>query len=68
MIEVDELVALFLSMDKEAREFTLATARSQARLWPANRPPLRLIVGQPTKAPLGGILSGGNDIDAPTIG
>jgi hypothetical protein len=45
------LVKLFHSMDKEAQEFTLATARSQARRWPRKRPTLRLVNGKVGAAP-----------------
>lgn len=47
MADVDELVALFHSMDDEAQEFTLATARDRARQYPRQRPLLRLVAAQP---------------------
>jgi phage I-like protein len=68
MRDMDELVALFHSMDKEAQEFTLATARSQARLFPARRPSLRLVAGQLGSAPLRSILGGSHDADLPPVG
>jgi hypothetical protein len=42
----DELVALFVSMDEEAQEFTLLTARSRAKSYPKERPALRLVPGE----------------------
>lgn len=69
MTDVDELVSLFHSMDKEAQEFTLATARSQARLFPARRPSLRLVAGQGVQVTsLRRVLGSGDDTGAPSVG
>jgi hypothetical protein len=38
-----QLITNFRAMDEEAQEFTLATARSQARHWPKERPRLALV-------------------------
>lgn len=67
MRDIDELTALFRAMDREAQEFTLATARSQARLWPARRPSLRLVAGQLGDAPLRGVLGNSHDADLPPV-
>jgi hypothetical protein len=69
MVNVDELIDLFHSMDDEAQEFTIATARERARRFPRKRPPLRLVLTQAGNgAALGGELGGVLDFDPPPVG
>lgn len=68
MTDDDELVALFHSMDDEAQELTLASARVRAKRFPRARPALRLIAGQPGNRTLGGELGGVLDLDPTPVG
>lgn len=67
MSEVDELVALFLSMDQEARDFTLATARLRAKRCPAQRPVLSLVTGNLGDGTLGSGRSTLKDFNLPPV-
>jgi hypothetical protein len=67
MNNTDELVALFQSMDREAQEYVLETARRQAKRCPAKRAKLRLVTGQLGGRPLGTNLSGIEDVNLPFV-
>lgn len=66
MTDEQELLHYFHKMDAEAKEFTLNTARSQARLWPLVR--LSLVASSPGYGPFPRILGSLNDVDPPPIG
>lgn len=67
MTDVEELVALYLSMDDEARDFTLATARRRAKRCPAQRPALILVADNLGGGALGSELGGLENLDLPPV-
>lgn len=67
MPKVDELVALFKSMDEEAQEYTLATARLRAKRCPQKPAGLRLVAGQLGNRPLGRELGTLFDLEPPPV-
>lgn len=68
MADADELVALFHSMDNEAKEYVLATARSQAKRYPLQRPALRLVAGQLGNGAFGSEPGSISDVGTPAVG
>jgi hypothetical protein len=68
MTDVDELIALFHSMDDEGQEYLLETAKRQAKRRPRQRPALRLVSGKIVTATLGSQLGGIEDVGLPGLG